>query len=923
MNNRSQAGTDGRNQQAWHTLAGDVLAQTLNSDLENGLTSREADNRLETIGPNVLPEVPPPTLLSIFVRQFSSLLVWVLIGAALVSGFLQEWMDAAAIVAIVFLNALLGFVQEYRAERSLTALRKLSGTNARVTRDGMIHSIQVRNLVPGDVIHVDAGDRIPADSRVFYASSFQTQEASLTGESVPIPKSADPIAQLTIPLTDRHNMLFMGTVALSGKARALVTETGSATEIGKIAVLVQDETQLEREKTPLQRRLEQLGWTLLRLSLVTIFVVFVLGMMRGEPMVLMFLTAVSLAIAAIPEGLPAVVTITLALGVTRMVERHALIRRLTAVETLGSTTVICSDKTGTLTKNEMTVTRLYLGGHIFEVTGEGYSLDGEIQVAKQRLSSADCQEDVPSLPTSFLPCGLRELLVAGLMCNGASLRQDGGIWQVIGDPTEGALLVVAAKVGLLQNDLKQDHTVLGEVPFDSERKKMAVICRTPSGLKEYVKGAPDVLLRNCTSWMNSQGTILPLSEDGRADILTANHHFASEALRVLGVAIRQLDSVPGQYTAESLEHNLTFVGLYGMKDPLRPEAKASVTICRMAGIRTIMITGDHKDTATALGRELGIFEPGAEALSGTDLDHLTDEELASRVAKIAIYSRASAQHKLRVIRAWKRQGAVVAMTGDGVNDAPALKAADIGIAMGITGTDVTKEVSDMVITDDNFASIAAAVEEGRGIYENIRKSIYYLLSCNLSEILTMLAATLFGLPLPLIPIQILWINLVTDGLPALALAVEPKGPTLMREPPRAPNQPFLAKQQLVFLFGQGLFLALITLAAFLYALYALKLAINEARTLTFTILVLAQLFHAFNYRSERLSLLTLGFTTNLPLLGTFGMTVVLQIVILSWPPVQELFKVVSLHAELWVFALAVGILPLLAMELLKRCQRQG
>ncbi|HEY5932968.1 MAG TPA: HAD-IC family P-type ATPase, partial [Nitrospira sp.] len=735
MNSAYQAGRDDMNRQDWHTLTGEALGLKLGSDLEYGLTWTEAEHRLAAVGPNELPEAPPPSPLSILLTQFSSLIIWVLLGAALVSGLLQEWIDAAAIVAIVFLNALLGFVQEYRAERSLAALRKLSITNARIVREGMIQSIPARNLVPGDVIHIEAGDRIPADSRLFYATTLQTQEASLTGESVPISKSADSISQIAVPLADRRNMLFMGTVAVSGKGRALVTETGSATEIGKIAALVQQETHVEREETPLQRRLEQLGWTLLRLSLITILVVFLLGTMRGEPLVLMFLTAVSLAVAAIPEGLPAVVTITLALGVTRMIERHALIRRLPAVETLGSTTVICSDKTGTLTKNEMTVTRLFIGGAVFEVTGEGYVPVGEMRPANHYSSSGHPEGSISPASLSTLTSDLHELLMAGLICNGASLHQDNGIWQVVGDPTEGALLVVAAKVGLVKDDLKQAQAVLGEVPFDSERKKMTVVCRTPSGLKAFVKGAPDVLLRNCTSWMTSQGVVQPLTEETRAHILAANQHFASEALRVLGMAIRRLDSPPHLYTSVSLEHDLTFVGLFGMKDPIRPEARASVAACREAGIRTVMITGDHKETAVAIGQELGILESGAEAMSGAELDQIGDEELVPRVPNIAIYSRASAEHKLRVIRAWKRQGAVVAMTGDGVNDAPALKAADIGIAMGITGTDVTKEVSDMVITDDNFASIAAAVEEGRGIYENIRKSTHYLLSCNMSEIL--------------------------------------------------------------------------------------------------------------------------------------------------------------------------------------------
>ncbi|NGZ97145.1 MAG: cation-translocating P-type ATPase, partial [Nitrospira sp. WS110] len=836
--------------------------------------------------------------------QFASIIVWVLIGAAVISGLLQEWVDAAAIVAIVILNALLGFVQEFRAERSLAALRKLSVDTARVIREGVLRSIPARELVTGDLIQIEAGDRVPADSRVIYATSLQTQEASLTGESTPVGKSAESIPQTQVPLGDRHNMLFMGTVAVSGKGRALVTGTGVATELGKIAVMIRREAQAEQEETPLQRRLEQLGHTLLWLSLAIVGVVFALGMFRGVPLVMMFLTAVSLAVAAIPEGLPAVVTITLALGVTRMVQRHALIRRLPAVETLGSTTVICSDKTGTLTKNEMTVTGLYVGGEVLTVSGEGYAPIGEIRLDGQSAKAG-------------LHPGLTALLRAGVLCNGAELRQDASTWQVLGDPTEGALLVAAAKGGLEKRDLEQEQPALGEVPFDSERKKMTVVRRTPSGPVAYVKGAPDVLLRDCTAWISSDGQTTALTEEIRQRILSANQQFAAQALRVLGVAMRPLDAVPTTYTAPSLEHELTFLGLVGMKDPIRPEAKAAVETCRAAGIRAVMITGDHKDTAMAIAQDLGIMESGAQAISGTELNQLSEEELEERVTGTAVYARVSAEHKLRVVRAWKRHGAVVAMTGDGVNDAPALKAADIGVAMGITGTDVTKEASDMVVTDDNFASIAAAVEEGRAVFDNIRKAIFYLLSCNISEILLMLLAALLALPLPLLPVQILWINLVTDGLPALALAIDPKDPDLMRRPPRPPAERFLTKERFLMLFAQGSFLALITLGAFVYCLYGMDLNLDRARTLTFTILVLAQLFHAFNNRSDRRSLFEIGILTNKPLLGAIALSGTLQAAIVLTPLLHPIFNVVPFDAEHWLLAVGIGVLPLVAMEIWK------
>jgi Ca2+-transporting ATPase len=895
---------------AWHALSIERLEQELQSDIDTGLTASEAQHRLATVGPNELPEAAPPSPLKIFLSQFANLIVWVLIGAAAVSGLLQEWIDAVAILAIVVLNAILGFVQEFRAERSLAALKQLSVATARVIRDGTVLAIPAGQVVPGDLIQIEAGDRVPADSRVVYATGFQTQEASLTGESTPVAKSAEPIPQTEVPLGDRHNMLFMGTIVVSGKGRALVTATGAQTELGKIAALIHREAQAEQEETPLQRRLDQLGHTLLWLSLGIVMVVFLFGILRGIPAVTMFLTAVSLAVAAIPEGLPAVVTITLALGVTRMVKRHALIRRLPAVETLGSTTVICSDKTGTLTKNEMTVTVLYQGGEIFTVTGEGYAPVGEIR--------SDGEPVTPALKP-----GLMTLLRASVLCNGAELQRESLIWQIVGDPTEGALLVAAAKAGLTKNHLEQENPWLGEVPFDSERKKMTVVRQTPSGPVAFVKGAPDVLLRDCQAWLTRGGDIQPLTDATRQEITASNQRFASQALRVLGVAMRPLDRIPDVYDAKNLECDLVFLGLVGMKDPIRPEAKAAVEACRAAGIRTVMITGDHKDTAVAIAKELGMMEPGEQAISGAELNQLSDDELRDRVKAAAVYARVTAEHKLRVVRAWKQQGAVVAMTGDGVNDAPALKAADIGVAMGITGTDVTKEASDMVVMDDNFASIAAAVEEGRAIYDNIRKSVYYLLSCNIGEILLMLLATLFGLPLPLLPVQLLWINLVTDGLPALALAVDPADTDLMQRPPRPPQEQFLTRARWLRLFVQGTFLAVITLLTFLYCLYGMDLNLDRARTLTFTVMVLAQLFHALNNRSEDRSIFALGLWTNKPLLATVGLSALLQAGIVSWPSVQSIFKVEPFDPEHWIFAIGIGMLPLVAMEIWKVAKKNA
>jgi Ca2+-transporting ATPase len=829
---------------------------------------------------------------------------------------LEDWLDAAAILAIVFLNGLLGFVQEFRAERSLAALRKMSVATARVFRDGVLRPIPARELVPGDLILLEAGDRVPADARLIYATNFQSQEASLTGESTPVQKAATALDRSDVPLADRTNMAFMGTIAVAGKARALVVATALRTELGRIAAMIQKESEAERAETPLQRRLEQFGYTLLWLALAVVAVVFALGYLRGEPLVTMFMTSVSLAVAAVPEGLPTVVTITLALGVTRMVKRHALIRKLPAVETLGSATVICTDKTGTLTKNEMTVTKLFVGTAAFDVTGEGYEPVGEIREASGVKREATYPDP------SRLPPGLRDLLTAAVLCNGATLRGENGTWQVIGDPTEGALLVAAAKVALTKEGLEDRAPVEEEIPFDAERKMMTVIRRTADGSMAYVKGAPDVLLPRCTHRLTLDGLIEPMSDQQQQIMLDTNASLAHQTLRVLAVAHRRLDDHGMNLSADAVEEDLVFLGLFAMKDPLRPEAAEAVRLCREAGIKTVMITGDHKETAIAIARDLGLHDGDGSALSGHEMNHLTEEQLAQCVERIAVYARVSAEHKLRIIQAWKRRGAIVAMTGDGVNDAPAIKAADIGIAMGLSGTDVTKEAADMVVTDDNFASIAAAVEEGRGVFDNIRKTVHFLLSCNLSEVLVMLFATLLGLPIPLLPIQILWMNLVTDGIPALALAVDPKAPDLMKRPPRRPEARLLDGGRLLAIGGEGLMLGLIALGAFSYSLYGLHQELDQARTVAFTVMVVAQLVHVFNCRSERLSLFQLGVGTNRALVWAFLLSLVVQVAVLTIPVVAPIFKVASLPIEDWVLMGAMGILPFVMMESIKLLRRR-
>ena len=899
---------------SWHALSAAEAVTALSSNLGAGLTAEEANRRQARYGFNELPEAPPPSLLKLFLSQFANVIVWVLIGAAGVSGLLEDWLDAAAILTIVVLNGLLGFVQEFRAEQSLAALRRLSVAMARVLRGGTLAVIPARELVPGDIIVLEAGDRVPADARLIYATAFSAQEASLTGESAPVQKDAQASVAPGAIVAERADMAFMGTVAVSGKARAVVVATGLRTELGRIATMIQQASEAERTETPLQRRLEQFGYTLLWLALGVVAVVFGLGAWRGEPLLSMFLTAVSLAVAAVPEGLPAVVTITLALGVTRMVKRHALIRKLPAVETLGSATVICTDKTGTLTKNEMTVTRLLVGDAFYEVTGEGYTPAGEILVTDRQSSSLSRQ--------SSLPAGLHGLLTAAVLCNGATLRESQGVWTVIGDPTEGALLVVAAKGGITPEEAKQDTSFVGEIPFDAERKRMTVIRGTKEGPVAYVKGAPDVLLSRCACRLTLEGKLEPLEDSQRKALLDANAALASQALRVLAVAQRRWDGETSGFPAEAVERDLVFLGLFAMKDPLRPEAVEAVRLCREAGIRTVMITGDHKETAVAIARELGLYDGDGSALSGADLSNLTDDQLAQFVERVTVYARVSAEHKLRIVNAWKRRGAIVAMTGDGVNDAPAIKAADIGVAMGLAGTDVTKEASDMVVTDDNFASITAAVEEGRGVFDNIRKTVHFLLSCNVSEVLVMLFAALSGLPLPLLPIQILWMNLVTDGIPALALAVDPKAPDLMRRPPRRPEARLLDRGRLLAIGGEGLMLAALALGAFSYSLYGLHQNLEQARTVAFTVMVVAQLVHAFNCRSDRWSLFQLGVGTNRALVWAVLLSCAVQVAVLTVPAVALIFKVVPLPLNDWVLMGMAGLVPLIAMELAKIHRRR-
>lgn len=889
----------------WWCLGVNEVASALAVDVTQGLSASEALKRVSQYGFNQLKEKKGRSPLSIFFEQFQDFIIWILIGAAGVSGFLKEWVDALAIIAIVILNALLGFIQEYRAEKSMAALKKLSSPSSKVIRDNQHTIIPSKDLVPGDIIELEAGDHVPADSRIVWSTShFSVQEASLTGESTPVAKITHALDKTDIPLADRINMVYMGTAVVAGKAKALVVETGMRTELGKIAGMIQA---VGHESTPLQRKLEEFGKWIVIVCFVLVGLVFLLEWLRGGRMIDVFLTSVSLAVAAIPEGLPAVVTIALAMGVQRMVKRHALIRKLPSVETLGCATVICSDKTGTLTKNEMTVQAVFAGGLLFGVSGIGYSPQGEFLLNEKKI-------DPKAYPD------LEKNLLCGVLCNSAQLIQKNGAYIIVGDPTEGALITAAAKMGFDKNKLAVQFPFVEEIPFDSERKKMTVICRQDNQLVAFTKGAPDVLLDDCTD-IEENGARRALTDDDRRNILSMNTQLANSAMRVLGVAYRRLEKIPEKYEAGGIEKKLTFAGLVAMIDPPREEVRKAMRECKEAGIKTVMITGDHKNTAIAIARNLGFFNDNSMALTGDELDKLPEGDFIRDLKKIVVYARVSPEHKLRIVRAWRVQNEIVAMTGDGVNDAPAVKEADIGVAMGITGTDVTKEVSDMIVTDDNFASIVSAVEEGRGIYDNIKKFVHYLLSCNTGEIFTMFFASLFGLPVPLLPIHILWVNLVTDGLPALALGVDPVDSQIMKRPPRNPHEPVVTKKQALLMVLQGACIAFCTLSAFIFVLFVEKESMARAMTAAFIVLSCSQLFHAFNCRNMRESLFAIGVFTNKKLILANGVSFLLQMFVVYTPFLQKVFKTEALGVFDWVLVIAISSVPLWFMEGIKQLNR--
>jgi Ca2+-transporting ATPase len=894
---------------AWHALPIREVGRRLGVEPAAGLSAVDAAARLEEYGDNTLIEAPPVPLWRKIARQFAELVIWILIAAAVISAIMGEWADTAAIAAIVIVNALIGFFQEERAMQALAALRKLSTPLVRVMRDGHLMAIPAREVVPGDHIELEAGDYVPADARLVEAHALKAQEAALTGESVPLEKEAEAELAVATPLGDRRTMVYSGTVIAAGRGEAVVVATGMDTELGHIAGLLE---RSPTEVTPLQRRLGELGRVLIVLCLAIVAVIFLLELRRGGSLWEVLLTAVSLAVAAVPEGLPAVVTLVLAIGLQRMVARNALVRRLPSVETLGSVTVVCSDKTGTLTRNEMTVRELHAGRRAWQVSGTGYAPHGEFRQGGDGAGKAVARDAIRQ------DADLQRLLTIATTCNNASVepKGDGEQWQVVGDPTEGALVVAAMKAGIERN-MAAEHPLL-EIPFDSERKTMSVVVGLPDGRRlMYSKGAPEAFLSKCTA-EQVEGEIVPLSDARREEILATAGDMAERALRVLAFGWRDYGQHGGDAGDSSeQEHDLVFSGLAGMIDPPRDEAREAVARCRSAGIRPVMITGDHPATALAIARELGMADGTGRAATGADLDTRSDEDLAQDIETISVYARVSAAHKLRVVQAWQARGEVVGMTGDGVNDAPAVKAADIGIAMGITGTDVTKEASDMVLTDDNFASIVNAVEEGRGIYDNIQKFIHYLLSCNAGEVLLMLVAALAGWPPPLAPIQILWLNLVTDGLPALALGLEPPEPDIMRRAPRPPKEPVITWPRGLMILFHGTLVAAVCLFAFWTSYRGDPANMPHARTFTFCVAAFAQLFFAIGCRSDRVTAIAQGFFTNPWLLGAIVVSALLQLTVVMLPFAQPVFEVGSHLGRDWFSVILLALIPVTVIELTK------
>ncbi|HEX2855944.1 MAG TPA: cation-translocating P-type ATPase [Propionibacteriaceae bacterium] len=885
-------------QRPWHTLPVDQVLAELGSTPQ-GLSEAEAAARLETHGHNELRAAGGLSPWRILLEQLKNVLIVILLVATGISFALGEAVESLVIAVIVLFAVVLGFVQEYRAERAIDALRELAAPMATVTRDGREEAVAARTLVPGDVIVLASGDRVAADGRLIESANLAADEGPLTGESQAVEKRAATLGAAELAVGDRTNMVHAGTAITYGRGRAVVVATGMDTEVGNIAQLLQT---VETGRTPLQQNLDRVGKVLARAAIILVVLVAGLGILRGQPAMDMLLFAIALAVAVVPEALPAVVTISLAIGVRRMVKRNALLRRLHAVETLGSTSVICSDKTGTLTKDEMTVRRVVVGGEVIEVTGSGYEPQGQFR-------TPDGREVEGGLRRS-----LSDLLTAAALASDAQLTGgDQGSWAVTGDPTEGALVVAARKAGLDKAALERDHPRIDEIPFTSETKRMTTLHEHGGGVLAFTKGAPEVVVPSCTAVLGAEG-LASLDELGRREVLDVAGDFAAHALRVLAVAAKRNPEAGGA------QEGLTLLGLVGMIDPPRTEAADAIARCRDAGIRPVMITGDHPATAQAVARELGLL-PGGSVVVGSQVDAMTDDELFRQADSIAVYARVSPEHKLRVVTALQRRGHVVAMTGDGVNDAPALKKADIGVAMGITGTDVSKEAAAMTLTDDNFASIVAAIEEGRAVFDNVKKYLMYLLSANIGEIGLMVVTMLLGLPLPLSAVQILYVNLATDGLPALALAVDPAEPDLMKRPPRNPTSGVFTRPVVRLMVAGGAWSAVLNTSLFAWALQSGR-GVDHAMAMTFVCLVMVEFIKAFALRSERISSFVRPFANRWLNLAVLWETALL-LTILYVPFLERAFGTVALTFTEWAALLGAATTIVPVLELVKWLNRRG
>lgn len=885
------------NQEKWFSKSGEDVAKFFETDMIKGLSSEQVEEKRSVYGTNEIVSKNKKSIAKMILEQFQDFMIIILIIAAVISGIVGQsngegFTDSIIILVIVILNAVIGVIQELKAQKSLESLKNLSAPHSKVIREGKLQDLESKYLVPGDIVVLETGDYVPADLRLIEAVNLKTQEAALTGESLPVEKTTEKIDKEDIGIGDRLNQAFSSSLVTYGRGKGIVVSIGMQTEVGKIATMLDS---VDDSETPLSRRLEALGKTLGIAALVICLVIFAVGsFVHGREIFEMFMTAVSLAVAAIPEGLPAISTIVLSIGVQRMVKRNAIIRTLPSVETLGSATVICSDKTGTLTQNKMTVEKIFYNNEIFGVEEKKYNVDDH----------------------------LRLLMNSMILCNDTKVTKEGEEFKLAGDPTETALVDLGIKLNMLKTTMDDENPRVEEIPFDSERKLMSTVNNTNQGLFVYTKGGVDEILSKCSKiYLDNQE--ITLSAENINYIKQVNEEMAKGALRVLAMAYKRVDKVPTRNEMNNLESELVYIGMVGMIDPARPEAKEAVEKCKTAGIKPVMITGDHKVTAMAIAKDIGILENESEAITGSELEKMPQEELEKNVKNYSVYARVSPEHKVRIVKAWQSQGEVVAMTGDGVNDAPALKTADIGAAMGIVGTDVAKEAADVVLTDDNFATIVSAVEEGRRIYDNILKAVQYLLSSNIGEIIVLFVATMFGwLAEPLLPIHILWINLVTDSLPALALSVDPAEKDIMKRKARKDKNIF-SKGMTFRVIYQGIMVGVLTLLAFCigcrfdFASLANPEVAMTAQTMAFAVLAMSELVHAYNVRSNKESIFKLKFKTNMVLVLATLVSLLLMIVVLGIPALQGMFEVAELSLTNWIWVILLSLAPLTIVEIMK------